>query len=153
MNLRKRELFLVLGGVVLGFFILVVANAGMSVSDSRPFCGSCHIMQQVSLTQKNSSHANLSCNDCHAPHALGNKLVFKAKAGAKDIYSNLFHDDQFVSATAETKFVINENCKRCHFGTNQNVSSMSAKENCTSCHRNVPHMRMKKISTKEIGDA
>lgn len=152
MNLKKHKFFLVLGGIVLGVLGLIFANAAMVLSDSRPFCGTCHIMQQASFTQKNSSHATLSCNECHAPHTFVNKILFKAKAGAKDIWSNTFENPEFIVTTEDTKKIVNDNCKRCHFSTNKNVASMNAKETCVSCHRNIPHMRMKEITTREIGD-
>lgn len=148
----KTKLFFVFGGIVLGCFGLIAANAGMEVSDSRPLCGTCHIMQQAAFTHKMSTHANLTCNECHAPYALGEKLIFKAKAGAKDIFLNTFGNTEFVTASNETKYVVNENCKRCHMATNQNVASMNTKEFCITCHRNVPHMRMKEITVREVGD-
>ncbi len=79
---------MLLGGVALGVLVLAGLAWGMRVTDARPFCSSCHIMEQAARTHKLSPHANLACNECHAPTALLSKLPFKAKEGARDFYMN-----------------------------------------------------------------
>ncbi len=59
----------------------------MTATDQALFCGSCHSMSEAALTHKRSPHAKFACNECHAPHNLAAKLPFKAKEGARDIYS------------------------------------------------------------------
>ena len=66
-----------LGGVAAGMVLLGVLAYAMTTTDQRPFCASCHIMQEAAVTQKMGSHAKLSCNECHAPHNLLAKLPFK----------------------------------------------------------------------------
>jgi cytochrome c nitrite reductase small subunit len=147
------RLKLVLGGATLGVVALATLAFGMKYTDQRPFCTSCHIMDPVGVTHKLSGHANISCNDCHAPHNLLAKLPFKAIAGARDVYMNtLGHPGDLILAGMETKEVVNANCKACHTMTNVEVASMEAKKYCTDCHRNVQHMRMKPISTREVAD-
>ena len=98
-------------------------------------------------------HANLACNECHAPTALLSKLPFKAKEGARDFYMNTLGDvDLPIVAGMATKDVVNANCKACHFATNENVASMDAKPYCVDCHRSAQHMRMKPISTRMVAD-
>ena len=79
---------MLLGGVALGVLVLAGLAWGMRVTDARPFCSSCHIMEQAARTHKLSPHAKLACNECHAPAALLPKLPFKAKEGARDFYMN-----------------------------------------------------------------
>ena len=79
---------ILLGGVALGVLVLAGLAWGMRVTDARPFCSSCHIMEQAARTHKLSPHAKLACNECHAPTALLSKLPFKAKEGARDFYMN-----------------------------------------------------------------
>ena len=147
------KLKLVLGGAAIGVVALATMSFGMRVSDSRPFCASCHIMQEAALTHKQSAHANIACNDCHAPHNLAAKLPFKAMAGTKDVYMNtLGTPGDLIHVGLDTKEVVNANCKACHTMTNIGVASMESKKYCTDCHRNVQHMRMKPISTRKVAD-
>ena len=71
-----------LGGVVLGALVLAGLGWAMRATDARPFCSSCHVMAPEAVTHKLSAHANLTCNECHAPAALLAKLPFKAMEGS-----------------------------------------------------------------------
>ena len=42
-----------LGGVAAGMVLLGVLAYAMTTTDQRPFCSSCHIMQEAAVTQKN----------------------------------------------------------------------------------------------------
>lgn len=140
-------------GAVLGIVLAAGAGFGMKVTDRRPFCASCHIMQEAALTHKASAHANLACNECHAPQNLAAKLSFKAAAGTKDVYMNtLGRPGDVIPASQSTKDVVNANCKACHTMTNMQVASMDSKPYCVDCHRNVQHMRMMPISTRKVAD-
>ncbi|MFI3272933.1 MAG: NapC/NirT family cytochrome c [Pseudomonadota bacterium] len=149
----KSRFTAVIVGIILGAGAIIMMAVGMQTTDKRPFCTSCHVMQSAGITHKASVHANVTCNDCHAPSGLVDKIPFKAMAGANDAYVNaLGHPGDMIRASEAMKSVINDNCKRCHASTNMNVASMEAKPYCTGCHRNVGHMRMKPISTREVGD-
>jgi len=139
-----------LSGVVLGVVLLAVASAVMRVTDQRPFCSSCHVMQTAAVTHKLSSHANQACNDCHAPASLGSRLPFKAVEGLKDFAGNLAGNEVGVPVSLRTRDVVNNNCKNCHAATNMDVASMEGKGYCIDCHRNVAHMRLKPISTRMV---
>ncbi|AGC50432.1 NapC/NirT family cytochrome c [Lawsonia intracellularis] len=142
-----------LGGFILGIIVIVGINWGMKVTDSRPFCASCHIMEQAAVTNKLSIHANLSCNDCHAPHELWRKIPFKAKEGIRDFYMNTIGNAQLpIIPGTETKEVVNENCKACHAISNMTVSSTEAKPYCVDCHRDMKHMHMQPISKRIVAD-
>lgn len=143
----------VLGGVVLGVLVLAGLAWGMRTTDARPFCSSCHVMGPEAVTHKMSTHANLTCNECHAPAALLSKLPFKAMEGTRDVFSNTFGNvPERIVASAATKDVINANCKACHAMTNIDVASMESKPYCTDCHRGVAHMRMQPVSTRMVAD-
>jgi len=139
-----------LGGVVLGVVLLAVSAVTMRVTDQRPFCSSCHVMQTAAITHKLSSHANQACNDCHAPAALGAKLSFKAAEGVRDFAGNFSGKEVSVPVSLRTKDVVNNNCKQCHAVTNMAVASMESKKYCVDCHRSVAHMRAKPISTRMV---
>lgn len=133
---RWAVLFFVLIAVV----ILYSGTAlSMKATDSAEFCGSCHVMNEVTRTHQISTHAKLSCNDCHAPHNITAKIPFKAMAGAKDIYINMFGEvDDVIHTSKKSKDIINQNCLNCHEMTNVNVA-MDTKEYCIDCHQTVPH--------------
>ena len=141
---------LFLGGLVAGVVIVAALAYGMRVSDTRPFCSSCHIMQEAAITHKLSTHANLSCNDCHTPHNLMAKLPFKAKEGLRDFFANVQGKDVPLGPNDTTRAVVNANCIACHTATNTDVASMNVKPYCVDCHRNVAHMRHKPISTRMV---
>lgn len=139
-----------LGGLAAGAALLAVMAFAMVSTDQRPFCASCHIMQEAAVTHKLSTHAKLACNECHAPHNLLAKLPFKAQEGLRDFMGNVSGKDIPRPLSARTRDVVNENCKACHFATNSEVASMDAKPYCVDCHRNVAHMRHKPISTRTV---
>lgn len=141
-----------LGGIAVGVVLLAGSAIAMRVTDQRPFCASCHVMQEAALTHKMSTHANLTCNECHAPHNLAAKIPFKAAEGLRDFTANMQGKDVPIPVSMRTKDVVNANCKSCHAMTNMNVASMEAKPYCVDCHRSVAHMRQKPISTRTVAN-
>lgn len=140
-------------GLIIGSIITAGAGVGMQITDKRPFCASCHIMNEAAVTHKISAHAELACNECHAPHNLAEKLPFKAVSGTWDVYMNTLGKIELpLKAGENTRQVVNANCKTCHHMSNTTVASMDVKGVCTDCHRNVQHMRMKPVSTRSVGD-
>jgi cytochrome c nitrite reductase small subunit len=143
---------ILLVGLIAGVILVGLSAYAMRITDSRPFCGSCHVMQEAALTHKLSSHASLACNECHAPHNLMAKLPFKAKEGLRDFVANMQGHEAPLLPSITTRDVINENCKSCHVDTNKDVASMDAKPYCVDCHRNLAHMRSKPVSTRMVAD-
>lgn len=140
--LRVDKKLLILASIFVGIIISVVSVKTLAYSDSPDFCQSCHIMNNVHDSFADSTHAGLSCNDCHLPHeSTVGKLVYKAKVGMGHVYYNTLGEDKIpdvLHPTASTKEVIQQNCIDCHENTLQNVSH-DAKENCVDCHQSVPH--------------
>lgn len=149
---KRRGWKLVLGGMTLGVVLLAGTSYVVGVTDQRPFCATCHIMQPQAITHKLSTHTNVSCNDCHLPQgSFVNHYAYKAYTGVNDIYVNTFSAPELpITTTQGMKDIIDANCRRCHAATNMNVASMNAKPYCTDCHRNVPHMRTKPVSTRMV---
>ena len=141
---------LLLGGVLLGAVLLAGSALAMRMTDQRPFCRSCHVMDVAAVTHKLSTHANLACNDCHAPANLSARLPFKAAEGLRDFSANLSGAEVNIPVSLRTREVVNTNCKSCHSMTNMTVASMEAKGHCVDCHRNIAHMRAKPISTRMV---
>ncbi len=139
-------------GTVLGFGLFSFAAVAMQYTDQRAFCSKCHVMETAAVTHKMSTHANLSCNSCHAPINLVEKIPFKAAEAVRDVIANMQGKDVPLTVRLATKDVVNANCKACHAMTNTDVASMESKPYCIDCHRNVAHMRQKPISTRMVAD-
>lgn len=137
-------------GTALGAALMCAAVAGMQFSDSRPFCSVCHVMGGAALTQSQSPHARLACNDCHAPHNLAAKLPFKAREGLRDFMANMQGREVPVQARLETRDVVNANCIACHQISTEDV--MMAKPYCVDCHRGVAHQKKQPVSFREAAD-
>lgn len=139
-NVDKRLLLFI--GVFIGVVLTAGSSAALHATDTDEFCSSCHVMSTAYNTFKDSTHAHLECNDCHAPSdSLTRKIIFKARAGFHDIYMNTFNADEIPEVfhvTEASRQVINENCISCHQSTITNVAH-DAKEDCSDCHRYVPH--------------
>lgn len=148
---RKTVWKWLLGGTALGVVLAGVFMWALNATDQRKFCASCHLMQEAARTQKMSMHANLSCNDCHAPHALVRKIPFKAVAAIEDVIGNIQGKDIPIPANKKHRDIVNENCIACHTQVNKNVASMAVKPYCTDCHRSVAHLRLNPISTRTVG--
>ncbi len=139
-----------LTGTALGAALVLLAAGGMAYSDSRPFCSTCHVMREAALTHSRSPHAELMCNECHAPHNLLAKLPFKAQEGLRDFAANLQGKEAPLLARLETREVVNANCRACHKVTNGDV--MMAKPYCVDCHRGMAHQKKIPVSFREAAD-
>ena len=138
-------------GLIAGVVLAAVFAWSINYTDQRQFCASCHIMQEAARTQKMGAHANLTCNECHAPHALMAKIPFKIEAGATDIYNNIRGVDLPIPPHQKYRDVVRQNCINCHAPVNTTVQSMNIKPYCTDCHRGVAHMPMNPISQRTVG--
>lgn len=141
-----------LPAIALGVVLTVSAAVAMTTTDKAMFCGGCHSMSEAALTHKQSVHAELACNECHAPHDILAKIPFKTKEGVRDIWATASKSiPDLIHPGEETKDVTQANCVRCHSATTGTV--MQSKTYCTDCHRHVPHSPKKPISKRSAADA
>lgn len=138
-------------GLVCGIVLSGAFAWSINYTDKREFCASCHIMQEAARTQMMGTHANLTCNECHAPHGLMAKIPFKIQAGATDIYNNIMGADLPIPPHKKYREAVRQNCINCHAPVNETVQSMNIKPYCTDCHRGVAHMTMNPISQRTVG--
>ncbi|BDD04846.1 cytochrome c nitrite reductase small subunit [Aureibacter tunicatorum] len=143
----------------LGGYVLYISNAVSYLSDDPKTCVNCHIMTPQYANWKHSSHReNATCNDCHVPHDnVFNKYFFKAKDGMR--HAAMFTmrmEPQVIKMHEPGQKVVQENCKRCHEDLNERVSTvkidLDAQKHgegklCWECHREVPHGRVKSMSS------
>ena len=150
---RKRSWWLALLAFAAGAASIIGTALAMTTTDQAGFCGSCHSMSEAALTHKQSVHAKLACNECHAPHNLVEKIPFKTKEGARDIFATATNTiPDLIHPGEETREVVQVNCRRCHDAGIRNVN-MTAKTHCTDCHRHVPHTPKLPIAKRSAADA
>lgn len=140
-------------------FIFYISNASSYLSDDPKTCVNCHIMAPEYATWMHSSHRQwTNCNDCHVPHNnVFNKYFFKAKDGMR--HATMFTlrlEPQVIHIKEAGKAVVQQNCIRCHTNllTDSKVNSIHAQFSsnreerlCWECHREVPHGRVKSLSS------
>ncbi len=153
LNKLKKDRWMLAAIILISLIGLYLSTGfAMRSTDTPNFCGSCHVMHEPVRTHGESVHGELTCNECHAPKPIVEKIAFKTYAGSKDIYKNLFSDiDDVIHATEKTKQIVNDRCSDCHTMTNLNVEiNMDAKEYCTDCHQQVPHSPKKPIDERRV---
>lgn len=145
MNLEKgKSKILIMMGLVIGLlsFMFLLTDTAISYSDNAQFCLNCHSMDEAYLTLQHSNHKQFKCTDCHAPHSYIPKVIFKTKAGLRDLYvTTMGQTPQVIKATDETKEIIAENCRRCHESTVERIG-MGQGRLCTDCHRDLVHEKI-----------
>ena len=147
--------------VIVGLFLFLfyVSNASSYLSDKPETCINCHIMVPQYATWGHSSHREkANCNDCHVPHNnVVNKYYFKGKDGMR--HATIFTlrgEPQVIQIKDAGKHVVQNNCIRCHNELITDVKmntihnkfhSNRSNKTCWDCHRDVPHGRVKSLSS------
>jgi cytochrome c nitrite reductase small subunit len=153
---------IIITGVLLGigFLVLHVANATSYLSDNPRACINCHVMTTEYASWQKSSHARVAtCNDCHVPQDnFIRTYAFKASDGLRHATMFTFRLEPQVIRIKEAGInVVQENCLRCHdtmihrtWLTNEvtlDAREMGEGKFCWDCHREVPHGRVKSLSS------
>ena len=139
-------------GIIVFF---VVAGVGLYVTDFTAYlgnnpstCNNCHVMDAVYEGWYHGAHKSwTTCNDCHTPHDLIPKYLVKAQSGYHHVTAFIFGDiPDAIRAKEASREVVQENCKRCHAETVDNITmnlvygdSGSKERYCFDCHRSVAH--------------
>lgn len=161
----RVPVILLLGTICgMGGYIFYVSKAWSYLSDEPKTCVNCHIMRPEYVTWSRSSHReHATCNDCHVPHDnFFRKYFFKAKDGMR--HATIFTINgypQTITMLPPGRRVVQENCIRCHGNLTEmvgaNVSYDDAMDGngrvCWDCHREVPHGRVKSLSSSPFGSA
>lgn len=147
----------------MGLYIFYVSRAWSYLSDEPATCINCHIMTPEYTSWRHSSHSrHTTCNDCHVPHDnVFRKYFFKAKDGLR--HSAIFTIrgyEQTIRMLPPGREVVLENCIRCHGQLTEMVKAnvsydATTKGNgrvCWDCHRDVPHGRVKSLSTSPFSE-
>jgi cytochrome c nitrite reductase small subunit len=140
-------------------YLFYVSRAHSYLSDNPQTCINCHLMAPQFSTWQHSAHREVAtCNDCHVPHDnVFNHYLFKAQDGMwHATVFTLRAEPQVIQIKEAGIAVVQENCKRCHSQLNERVGllQVTREDNlhgegklCWDCHREVPHGRVKGLST------
>lgn len=146
--------FLALGVFAgLGLTVGKVSRVTSYLSDNPEGCINCHVMQPQYASWQRSSHANVAtCNDCHVPHqTVLHAYAFKARDGL--YHSTIFTlglEPQVIEMSSGAVPVVEGNCRRCHEQTIEEVDVHEFDTDdirCWNCHREVPHGRVRSLSS------
>jgi len=130
--------------------LLAVVATGLYISDFTAYlgnnpstCNNCHVMDYVYEGWYHAGHSEwTTCNDCHTPHALIPKYITKAQSGYHHVTAFVSGNiPDAIRAKPQSKDVVQENCKRCHAATidNIDISPMAGERFCFDCHRSSAH--------------
>ena len=125
---KSKKYFLIsLGGIILGFSMLIVFNWLWDKSSLNESCMSCHYHTESDVAWKQSMHHNSAsgvktdCAACHLPPK-GTLEYTKAKisTGIQDVWSYITKNKEDIDWESKgeleyaSKIVYNESCKACH---------------------------------------
>ncbi len=128
MTSRKKNLLLILIGIVAGIVVTAVLNTVYVKTSTNDSCMSCHVHEAAdaswmkSVHHQNASGTVTDCAECHLPpedHVAGHFLV-KTKMGIKDLFSYVFKNKEKINWDRKgeldyaVKIVYNESCLECH---------------------------------------
>ena len=161
---------LVLIGLLVGATSVIGTQVMVAATGTNEFCGgACHSMQWVNNEYRQSVHfsnhsaVRAECHDCHIPHQYPQLLVYKAKAGIKDVIGEMrgviSTEEKFNKERArmanhvweEYKANNSANCRTCHVFTAESIAKqkdfvqpmhqqvMAGQGTCIDCHKGVAH--------------
>jgi len=148
LNMERTEdrlkAFVLISGVVT---ILLVMTAGaVRMTMSPEFCSKCHVMSPEYVTWKASSHAHISCTDCHIKPGIGNLLINNLSA-TKELY--LYSTGTYDRPIKMNHMLEDQICTSCHSMKREFTPSgdliiphdkHAAKDVlCVQCHDGVAH--------------
>ena len=136
----------------MGLLLAHISRATTYLIDSPDTCMNCHVMTDVYVSHRNSSHGrDVSCNDCHLPHtSFLREYAFKAVDGLKHACAfTVLTESQTMPISSLATPVVQENCIRCHEGRMSEVSAgnyQTSGMKCWDCHRDLVHGCVQSLS-------
>jgi cytochrome c-type protein NapC len=165
-------------GAVAGVFFWGGFNWALELSNTEPFCISCHEMeatpyQELKKTIHFSNPAGVTaiCSDCHVPKQWVYKVIRKIKA-SRELYFHLtgyvdtpekFETHRLEMAKrvwATMKSTNSRECRNCHDinsmdfakqtqrAHTQHQDSLKTGETCIDCHKGIAHKDVSKLEKK-----
>lgn len=130
---------------IMGSFVLIGLGISLLIAETFhrtgdvKFCSSCHVMEPMAETWKESIHGGKSetgvvakCSTCHTDHSSMSAYSWtKVKAGIRDTFNYHFNtpDEDFfiehLSLESKKKYVYESGCLSCHKALGDENSGMS----------------------------
>src|SRR6186997_1919800 len=136
---------LVMAGFVAGIFFWGAFNTALELTNTEPFCTSCHEMRsnvfeelKTTVHYNNRSGVRAKCADCHVPHAWTHKIARKMQA-SKEVWGKIFGTidtrEKFVDRRLElaehewARLKANNSleCRNCHSFDSMDFTRQSAR--------------------------
>ena len=167
---RYSVLTLVVIGGLVGLAATIGTQVMVAVTGTDKFCGTtCHSQQwvakehQESIHGANASGVKASCHDCHIPHDYPALLIYKARAGTKDVIGEIRGvidtEEKFNANRRHMAELIWEEyhandsqaCRHCHQFSKDVVAKqkdfaqpihsqvLEGKGTCIDCHKGMGH--------------
>ncbi|UXI00020.1 NapC/NirT family cytochrome c [Photobacterium sp. TY1-4] len=160
--------FLTLGGFIAGIIFWGAFNTGMELTNTEPFCVSCHrdnVYQEIQGTIHftNRTGVRAICSDCHVPHDWTDKMARKMQA-SKEVYAwvtgaistldkfNALRREMAEREWARMKKNDSLECRNCHEfvymdftrqsqrASNQHSTALAdGSKTCIDCHKGIAH--------------
>lgn len=110
-------------------------------------CNNCHVMDAAYEGWYHAGHQSwATCIDCHTPHNIVLKYLYKAKSGANHVTMfSTGHIPEPLRAAEDTQRIVQANCIRCHEETVSEINDgvmdpeSTGDRYCYECHRSVAH--------------
>jgi cytochrome c nitrite reductase small subunit len=126
----------------LGGVAFVHGNGSSYLTNDPRACANCHIMQaHYDGWLKSSHHAVATCNDCHTPDNLVEKVLVKGWNGARhSVAFTLGHFPDALQPRPQDIELLDRQCRRCHAEMLLSMPNGGANVNCVRCHDSVGHL-------------
>ncbi len=146
--------------IIVSAYLLYASKAFSYLGSSSETCINCHVMEPYYDSWRKSSHArDTTCVSCHMPKAEDNLFYYgwyKFKSGYSHSESfTLNNYPRVMEATAESREIIQQNCKDCHSRILSNMDAINSDidhdidrgRNCSLCHEVTPHGVVRGLGT------
>ncbi len=165
----KRRIAYILAGIAAVLILAVVAwmvmETGVEVTSHAGFCGTCHAMEPMVASYKESIHGGnnpygvaADCTACHTSHKNVVDFFFaKARSGTHDIWVTLVTDelnrDWQAKREHRDEYVYDSGCLTCHsnletitagHGVHAKYFAGQTDRKCVDCHPGVGHEGLNK---------
>lgn len=160
--LKYAAIFVFLAAIGVFAYVVHISKALSYLSTDPKACINCHVMNTQYATWQHSSHAQVAgCVDCHLPRDnMVNKYMAKAKDGYNHTVAFTFNTyKNAIKISDDGAKRVQENCISCHKSLNSQVisnsdlnhkyddPSVATGRRCWECHKEVPHGKVRGLST------
>ena len=164
---KHKKKFYWLAGLAVLFVIMIISwmaiETGIEISSRANFCGTCHAMEPMVKSYRDSTHGGsnprgitAACTDCHVSHEnIFKHFIGKAQSGTHDVWVTLSKDELALDWQAKrserAEYVYDSGCLTCHQelekatqdkGMHTNYFAGLLDTQCVNCHAEIGHANL-----------